>query len=102
MIKCICVDDTNRPEDFPLKKWIKKDNVYHITHVYYHINQGVQGVELSEIDLSNCEPYQSFKLKRFAIPLEELTSLLELIKSCNKLNDVDINIDKLIEEFELI
>jgi len=101
MINCKCINDSNRPEDFSINKWVKKDNEYHITHVYYHVEQGISGVELAEVDLKDCEPYISFKMDRFAIAMEDLEKLLELIKDCNNLSDVDIDVNKLIEELEL-
>ncbi len=87
------------PVEFPISKWIKKDNEYHITHVYYHVEQGISGVELAEINLNDCYPFVSFKMDRFAISMEDLEKLLELIKDCNDLSDIDIDVDKLIEEF---
>jgi len=102
MIKCKCINDSNRPEDFPANKWVKKDNEYHITHVYYHVEQGISGVELAEVDLKDCKPYISFRMDRFAIAMEDLEKLLELIKDCNNLSDIDIDVNKLIEELELV
>lgn len=101
MIPCKCVDDTNRPEDFPISKWVKKDNEYHITHVFYHPEQQIQGVEIAEIDMKDCYPYVSFKIDRFSITMEDLEKLLELIKDCNDLNGIEIDVDKLIETLEL-
>lgn len=99
MVKCKCVNDSNMPVEFPISKWVKKDNEYHITHVYYHVEQGISGVELSEINLNDCYPFVSFKMDRFAISMEDLEKLLELIKDCNDLSDIEIDVDKLIEEF---
>ena len=101
MIKTKCINDGNRPEDFPASKWLKKDNEYHITHVYYHPEQQIQGIEVAEINMRDCAPYVSFKIDRFAIALEDLEKLLELIKDCNDLSDIDIDVNKLIEELEL-
>lgn len=101
MIKTKCINDSNRPEDFPANKWLKKDNEYHITHVYYHISQGISGCELAEINMNDTKPYASFKIDRFAFSVDDLEKLLELIKDCNDLSDVDIDVNKLIEELEL-
>lgn len=101
MIKTKCINDRHRPNDFPISKWLKKDNEYHITHVYYHPEQQIQGVEIAEINMKDCYPYVSFKIDRFAIAMEDLEKLLELIKDCNDLNGVDIDVDKLIETLEL-
>lgn len=98
MIKTKCINNSNRPNDFPISKWLKKDKEYHITHVYYHPEQQIQGVEISEINMKDCYPYVSFKINRFAIAIEDLEKLLELIKDCNNLSDIDIDINKLTEE----
>ena len=80
--------------------WIKKEETYHITHIYYHPNQGIQGCSLYEKPLGeDCAPYESFKLSRFAISADDLEKLIELIKNCTELNDIDIK--TLIEESQL-
>ena len=100
MIKCICINDSNKPIEIPSSNWIKKDENYHITHIYYHPDQGIQGCSLYEKPLGeDCTPYESFKLSRFAINVDDLESLIELMKNCTELNDVDIQ--QLIEESEL-
>jgi len=102
MVKCICINDENKPSVIPKSKWIVKDKEYTITHVYFHKNQesGIQGVSLYEIFLDeSCSPYETFKLSRFAININDLNKLIELIKNCTELNDLDIT--KLIEESEL-
>jgi hypothetical protein len=63
-------------------------------------NQGIQGCSLYEKPLDeSCAPYESFRLSRFAINAENLERLIELIKDCTELNDVDVK--KLIEESQL-
>lgn len=102
MIPCICIDDANRPESIPTSKWVKKGEEYHITHVYIHLLQegGIQGVSLYEKPLDeSCAPYESFRITRFAFTEEGLKRLIELMKLCSELDDVDIQ--KLIEESEL-
>lgn len=101
MIDCICIDDENRPKEIPADKWVKKDEAYKITHVYIHVNQGgIQGVTLYEKPLDeSCKPFETFKLSRFAIKLEDLDAFIELCKSCSELDEVDIR--HLIEESEL-
>src|SRR5688500_18975717 len=101
MINCICIDDTKRPKEIPADKWIKKEEEYKITHVYIHVNQGgIQGVTLYEKPLDeSCKPYESFRLSRFAININDLPAFIELCKDCSELDEVDIK--KLIEESEL-
>jgi hypothetical protein len=95
--KVICIDDKNKPHEIKQHLWIKKDNEYTITHIYYHPQQQIQGVELAEVELDDsCFPYVSFSLARFAIPQDQLELFIALLKDCTDLNDIDIK--KLIEE----
>ena len=99
-IRCVCINDNNKPKEIPISKWIKKDSEYHITHIYWHIQQKIQGFELAEIFLDdNCLPYQSFAANRFAIYKEDINKLEQMLKDCTSLNDIDIN--NLIEELNL-
>lgn len=99
-VKTICINDKNRPQEIQPQKWVKKDQEYNITHIYYHYQQGVQGAELAEIELTDENfPYQSFALNRFAFTKENLEKLAELIKNCTELNDIEVGY--LIEEFNL-
>ena len=96
-VRVICLNDSNRPKEIKPSLWIKKDQEYHITHIFYHVSQGLQGVELYEVQLDeSCTPYESFALNRFGIPQEELEKFMEMLKNCTNLNDIDIK--NLIEE----
>lgn len=96
-VRALCINDNNRPKEIPPEKWIKKDQEYHITHIYYHYQQKIQGFELSEIFLDDsCFPYVSFDANRFVIPQEEVEKLFQMLKDCTDLNDIDIR--ELIEE----
>ena len=95
--KVICVDNENRPKEIPLNIWLKKDQEYHVTHIYYHYQQKKQGFELSEIFLDdNCFPFVSFDSSRFRVPQEEIKKLFQMLKECTNLDDIDIR--ELIEE----
>ena len=99
-VKCICINDSNRPTEIKPSLWIKKDKEYHITHIYWHYQQKIQGVELSEIFLDDsCYPYQSFALNRFGIYKEDMEKFFEMVKNCTDLNDIEIR--ELIEESNL-
>lgn len=101
-IPCICIDDKNRPEVIPISKWVKDGDEYHITHVYFHKIQegGIQGVTLYEKPLGEeCYPYETFRITRFAFTKEGIESLIELMKLCSELDDVDIK--ELTEQLEL-
>lgn len=85
----ICIDDTNKPNDIPLSKWIKKGNKYTVIEVSkMRIQGGLLGFKLEEINLTDCFPYQYFAARRFAVLVspgqtwveEELSRLLEEAK----------------------
>lgn len=101
MIQCMCIDDKGRPKEIAAHKWIKKGEMYRVTHIYVHVLQEhIQGCTLYEKPLdSECAPYETFRLSRFAFREEDIPSLIELIKNCNELDDIDF--DKLIEEAQL-
>ena len=97
-VRAICIDDKNKPAEIPTDKWVKQEEPYTIIHVTVHQNQNnIQGVTLAELTLDeSCAPYEAFKLKRFAIRLEDLQELIDLMLNCTELNEVDIK--ALIEE----
>ena len=99
-VKCKCINENNRPQVIPSQKWIKKDQEYNITHIYYHVQQGIQGCELAEIELTDENfPYLSFALSRFAFTKEGLEKLVQMIKNCTELNDIEVG--HLIEELDV-
>lgn len=99
-IRCICINDSSRPQEISPSLWIKKDQEYHITHIFWHWQQSIQGVELAEIFLDNsCFPYQAFALNRFAIFKEDMEKFSKMLKDCSSLNDIEIG--NLIEELNL-
>lgn len=100
MVPCICINAKNKPDTIPDKQWINEGSMYHITFIYYHTVQGIQGVELKEVNLNGCDPYESYRLDRFAFTIDGLKQLFALMKSCTELNDLDI--EELIKEQELI
>lgn len=104
-IPCVCVDDIGKPLEIPSSKWVKEGEKYHITHVYHQYQQnGIKGVELYEFDISNCVPYNCYRLDRFAFTEEGLLMLIELMNQCTELNNIDISsiVEKLtlVEDFD--
>lgn len=93
-VRCVCIDDKNKPKEIPSSKWVKEGNIYHISHIFIMKNQdGIQGVELAEFDISMHEPYNCYRLTRFGIDVEDLRNLAEMLKHCDDLNqfsDLDI------------
>lgn len=87
MIECLCIDDSNRPKEIPLKKWIKKGEKYHVVYTTYMFHQHQIGVHLAEIDLTEKEfPYEFFLSSRFAFKEDDFEKLLQMINDCNELN----------------
>lgn len=100
-IRAICIDDANRPKEIPQNKWLVKDKEYHITWVFKMVNQnGIQGVSIAEHDISDCLPYNCYRLTRFAIHLDDILNLIELIEACTGMDQIKIK--ELIKEVELI
>ena len=100
-VKCLCIDDSNKPSIIPNNLWVKKGRVYTINWVYKMVNQNsIQGCDLDELDISKYHPYNCFKLNRFAINVEDLLKLKELISNCTELSDVDISL--LVEELDTV
>lgn len=104
-IKCICIDDSNRPKEVPFEKWPKKDEIYHITWIFKQYKQpGVKGVELAEFDISMHAPYNCYRLNRFAIRLEDFEKFLQLMKDTSEVDNIDVDafVNTLIEKEDLI
>ncbi len=79
--KCVCLDDTNRPNEVPSTNWVKKGNSYHIIHIAQMVTQNnVLGVKLAEINNDAYFPYSFFSIKRFAMPIDELIKFEKLFK----------------------
>lgn len=98
MCRLLCIDASNRPKEIPKNKWITKDMEYTAVWITIHPNQeNIQGVQLAEISLDEtCTPFETFKLSRFAINIEDFEKFLELAKECS---DMDIsNLEELIKE----
>lgn len=92
MIKCICIDDRNKPTTIPDHKWIKKNKEYNIISARVVLPQKQLAVQLLEINLDEtCAPFTYFLGKRFAIDERDVESLMELIEET-------ISIDKSIKE----
>lgn len=100
MIECLCVDAKNKPEEIPFGCWISEKMKYHITHIYYHPFQGLQGAILKEVKLNGCGPYKSFKLSRFAFTENGKESLKIMIKACSELEELDLQ--ELLKELEVV
>ena len=87
MIKCMCIDDKNRPSKVPESKWVKKGQEYTVIFTLIVLPQKTLAVQLDEIDLDeSCSPYSFFLANRFAFRQEDLQRLIEFIKECTEVN----------------
>jgi len=96
MIEAICENDSNRPKEIPLDKWIVKGKTYHITYTVWSITSKKLGVHLDEIFLDeSCSPYGYFAASRFSFTHENLLLLMQLIQDCD---DTAFSMEELLEQ----
>lgn len=86
MIKCVCIDNENRPSKIPVNKWLKKDKEYTLAFSMTVHPQKKLAFQLQEIELDeSCSPYTWFLANRFAFRKEDTDKLIEFIKECNQI-----------------
>ena len=84
MIKCICINDNDRPAKIPVEKWLEKGKEYTLAFTITVLPQKKLAFQLQEIELDDsCSPYSWFLADRFAFREEDLEKLAEFIKECN-------------------
>lgn len=99
MVECICVNDSNKPKEIPINKWVKKGSPYTVIFTLTVLPQKQLAFHLSEIELTEKEkPYEYFLAHRFAFTKENILKLFELIKNCT---ETDFSMDELLEQTEL-
>jgi len=87
MIKCICIDDKNRPSKVPETKWVKEGQEYTVIFTLVVLPQKTLAVQLDEIDLDeSCMPYEFFLANRFAFSKEDIGKLVDFIEECTHVN----------------
>ena len=83
-MKIICIDDTNKPPEIPITKWVKYGETYTLIDVQFLDIKNQMGFELLEITLDeSCFPYHYFTPNRF-IPQND-KELKQINKSYEKL-----------------
>lgn len=86
MIKCVCINNDNRPNRVPESKWLEKGKEYTLAFTMTVHPQKTLAFQLQEIELDEtCSPYSWFLASRFAFKQEDLEKLIEFIKECNKI-----------------
>ena len=87
MIKCVCIDDKNRPSKVPQTKWVTNGQEYTVIFTLVVLPQKTLAVQLDEIDLDeSCMPYSFFLANRFAFRTEDLEKLIAFIEECTHVN----------------
>ena len=100
MIKCICINDKEKPSRIPAHKWIKEGEEYTVIFTLVVLPQKQLAVQIDEIDLDeSCKPYGFFLANRFAFRAEDLERLIEFIKECTQVN---MSIKELLKETKSI
>ena len=83
MVKCICINDSDKPKKIPAERWVKKGTEYTVVFTTTVLPQKQLAFLLDEIELDkSCFPYEYYLADRFAFSPDELQKLMELIKDC--------------------
>lgn len=99
-LKCICINDKNKPNEIPDSHWIEEGEEYTILFARFLLPQRVLGFQLNEIMLDeSCAPYEYFVANRFAFRKEDLQRLIEFIEDCS---DMSISMKELLEKTEAL
>jgi hypothetical protein len=86
MIKCVCINNDDRPSKIPPHKWLEKGKEYTLSFTMTVHPQKKLAFQLEEIDLDeSCNPYSWFLASRFAFREEDLEKLIEFIHECNNI-----------------
>lgn len=73
----VCINDSNRPTEIPLEKWIKKGNPYTVVKQVTTLDNKI-GYVLEEINLSEDNfPFRCFSAERFGIKSIEVANEVE-------------------------
>jgi hypothetical protein len=98
MIKGICINAKNKPEEVAPEHWVKEGQKYSVTMIYNMVMQkGILGITVSEIDLeSKGYNYSCFRMDRFGFDIDDLEELVQLAEDCAELND--FNVEELLTE----
>ena len=95
MIKCLCINDSDKPFTIPQDKWIKKDSKYHVVYIRtMDLQNGILGVVLKEIDLDSTyreTGYCCFKMSRFLFREEDIEAIKEMMADCHRIGKFDLN-----------
>lgn len=96
MIPAICINDGYRPQQIPKEKWLVQGQEYTVIRIAKMAKMSnILGCQIMEIDLDETtQPFEFFRLSRFAFDKKDLDALLELIE----MPDERIELEKLLKE----
>lgn len=78
-MEVVCIDDTNRPVEIPIEKWLVKDNVYTVLNVVKTLDNNT-GFVLKEITLTDDNfPFRCFAHNRFRLKQQYNHERIEII-----------------------
>jgi len=99
MIKCLCINDNNKPIQIPNEKWLEKGREYTLLFSMTVLPQKQLAFQVNEIDLDDsCSPYTWFLANRFAFREEDLQRLIEFIQDCNQ---ITFSVNELVKEINI-
>ena len=82
MIKIVCIDSDNRPNEIPINLWVVKEDVYTVSKAeYMNIQNRLLGFELEELDINGCFPYTRFAANRFRPYTEADDKAMEAVEN---------------------
>ena len=84
-----CINDSNRPAEFPIKDWVRKNEIYTVSKFdRMHMQGSIYGIQVEEINSEQYYPYTHFAFDRF-VPIDEDGPL------------TDEELDDLLQEIEI-
>lgn len=96
-MKCVCIDDSNMPIDFPLpSQWVKKGEIYTAIRIKYIKKSNKLGVMLSEKCSLDYTPYLYYALERFSFDKDFISFIQENVEKTEE--DLIFEPNKILEE----
>jgi hypothetical protein len=87
-----CINDKNRPSEIPIDKWLVKGTEYTISAFdKLAMLGGELGVQVEELDISDCAPYTYFAASRFGIVEDSPDELEDALEEVSvKVRDIEL------------
>lgn len=99
MIKCLCINNNDKPTQITSEKWLENGREYTLLFSMTVLPQKQLAFQLNEIDLDDsCSPCTWFLANRFAFKEEDLGRLVEFIEDCNH---ITFSMNELVKEINI-